>query len=660
MYRKLFFFLIVFSFASVFSQGLDMESVTKAELKQTVFPADTAAPAAILYKKGQTYFRYNIKSGFVSYTEIALKIKIYKKAGLKWANFQIPYYTGYKFLEDEAVEVKKAYTYNLEGDKIIKEKVPGESKFKEKINEYWTARKITFPNVKVGSVIEINYELKTENLSELPDFQFQYDIPVSHIEYTARIPEFYIYKAIKTGYVDLQKEDVIENGSQSFDNEYHKSMVMTYKQVKSVYKAQNIPALKEEKYVNNINNYYGKIKHELEIIRMPDETPKSISGTWTDVAKSVYKEKYFGSELEKFNYFINDLKVIIKDGDTLETKMTKVFNHVKNKMNWNGEYGFYTKNGVEKTYVERTGNVADINLILVAMLKMSGLEANPVLLSTRENGEAFFPNKSFLNYVIAAVNLNGKRYLLDATDKNAAPNYIPVRALNQLGILIKKNLEAEEIELMPKTNSTITTSIMASIDSEGEVAGKIRNQYTHYDAYLFKERNDGFAPESQIDRIQKQHQGLEVSDYSVQSATDYAKTISENFNFKFTEAIEIIGNKMYLTPFLFYTISENPFKQENRQYPVDFMFPHQVKYNINLKIPDGYTIEVTPEPKAVLLPDMLGGMRYNISANGNQIQILYTFDINAAVIESGYYEALKTVFKEIVNKQTERIVLKKT
>jgi hypothetical protein len=56
-----------------------------------------------------------------------------------------------------------------------------------------------------------------------------------------------------------------------------------------------------------------------------------------------------------------------------------------------------------KAYKDKTGNVAEINLMLTAMLRYAGLNANPVLVSTRSNGIAMFPNRTAFNYVIAAV-----------------------------------------------------------------------------------------------------------------------------------------------------------------------------------------------------------------------------------------------------------------
>nr|WP_294774380.1 hypothetical protein [uncultured Flavobacterium sp.] len=659
MVKKWVFILFLLGASSVSAQLLSNEEVTKSELKQARHEKDTTAPAAFLYKKGQTYFKYYASHGFVSFTEIAVKIKIYKKEGLKWANFEIPFYTGYKALEDEMIDIKKAITYNLENDKIIKEKVKSDGKFKEVINENWSVSKITFPNVKVGSIIEFHYILRTENLSELPDFQCQFDIPVDKVEYTTKIPEFYIYKGIKTGYADIEQNTVLESASQSFNNQYNQMLVMNFKQVKTYYMASDVPALHEEEYVNNIKNYYSKIMHELSIIRMPDEDPKPIATTWNAIAQSIYKEKAFGEELGKFNYFLNDLKLIRKESDSAETKMTSVFNFVKNKMSWDGKYGYYTRKGVEKAYAERTGNVAEVNLILTAMLRLSGLEANPIILSTRDNGVAQFPNTSFLNYVIASVKINGKIYFLDATDKLANINFLPIRALNQYGVLMKKDGTSEEMQLMPKFNSHTVTNILANVSEEGEVTGKIRRQYLEYNAYVFKERNDGFTPESLIEKLEKKHNGLEVSEYTIQNNSDFLKPVVESYSCKTTDDAEVIADRMYVSPFLYFATTENPFKQEQRKYPIDFVFPHQVKFNISFKIPDSYSIEKIPESKALAMPDNLGSMKYNSSMDGNQIQILYTFEINQAIIEPEYYEILKNFYKEVINKQTEKIVLKK-
>lgn len=72
-------------------------------------------------------------------------------------------------------------------------------------------------------------------------------------------------------------------------------------------------------------------------------------------------------------------------------------------MVWNGDYGKYTDQNISKAFKEGKGNVAEINLLLVALLKETGLQANPVLISTQSNGIPIFPTLEGFNYVIAGV-----------------------------------------------------------------------------------------------------------------------------------------------------------------------------------------------------------------------------------------------------------------
>ncbi|WP_396158507.1 DUF3857 domain-containing protein [Flavobacterium sp.] len=656
-----FFCLVFFSFNSL-AQKLELDRVTKIELLENQHKHDTSASAAFIFKKAKTDFKYSEDKGFTSSTTFQVKLKIYKKEGLKWANFSIPYYIGYETLEDEYVSIKSGYTYNLENDKVIKTKVSAEGKFKENVNEYWEVKSVTFPNVKVGSIIELEYTLESQNISTLPDFQYQYNIPLDFAEYKSFIPEFYIYKSIRKGYVELSLDQKIETTSQSFEGKVgftSQSKNLSYRQIISNYMASNVPALKEEDYVNNINNYYGKLEQELQVIRYPEQEPKQIATTWEAVAKSIYEDKDFNAAISNFEYYKNEILSIKNNSLSQEELAKSIFNFVKNRMNWNEKYGYYPRRKVEIAYSEKVGNIAEINLMLVSMLRMVGIDANPVLLSTRENGIAYFPNKTLFNYVIASAIINNTTLLMDATDKMSDINRLPIRTLNGQGRLIKKDGTTLEIDLMPKTNSKDIVNIMATIKETGEVYGKVREQYFDYNAYVFRDKYNGIATQSYIEKLEKEYQGVEISSYNVQNSIDLELPIIENYDFKVTNSVEIIGNKMYFSPFLFFEKTDNPFKQEAREYPIDFVFPNQDKFNVTLTLPNGYIVETLPQAKAIALPDNLGNFKYNISNNGNQIQLLYTHDINQAIIDADYYEVLKNFYKEIIIKQNEKIVLKK-
>ena len=73
------------------------------------------------------------------------------------------------------------------------------------------------------------------------------------------------------------------------------------------------------------------------------------------------------------------------------------------------------------------------------MLRYAGLNANPILVSTRSNGIPLFPTTDGFNYVIAGIEVQDAVILLDATERNSFPNILPNRALNWMGRLVRKD-----------------------------------------------------------------------------------------------------------------------------------------------------------------------------------------------------------------------------
>jgi len=668
--KKILITVILLANTYTYSQNHELGKVTIDELKEKVCPSDTSAVAAVLFNVGKVSYSYSqTKEGFELLTEITTKIKIYKKEGYDFANQSFRYYT-----DDggnlEKVNISKAVTYNLVDGKIEKTKLNSDGEFDEKVTKFWSRKKITMPNVKEGSIIEFKIEIRSPYVRDIPDWDFQKSIPVYFSEFTTYIPEYFFfnvrYKGFLTPVVTQEKlSKTITLTSKDRDESLNarpttfSSEKINYYDLKTKYTLENLPALKEEAFVNNIDNYRATVLHELSGEKFPNKPFENFSTNWETVVKRIYESESFGEELKKTDYFEKDLDAIIKESTPQEDRVMLIFNFVKSRMNWNETYGIYCDDGVKKAYQDKKGNAAEINIMLTAMLRYAGFDANPILVSTRYNGISLFPSRTSFNNVICGVELQNQVVLLDATSKFSMPNILPIQDLNWNGRIIRKNESSSEINLMPILNSKDVVNIMATINTEGEVSGKIRDQYFDYNAFVFRVNNNGITKESYIEKLEKRHQGLEIVEYDVQNNNDLSKPIVENYSFTTNNSVEIIGDKMYLSPFLFFAMTENPFKEEKREYPIDFVYPNQDKFNISLTIPEGYIVETLPQPKAVVMPEELANFKYNISNTGNQIQILYTLDVNQAIISSEYYDALKNFFKEIVDKQTEKIVLKK-
>jgi len=652
---------LIWNFFSIKAQSYELGKVTLSELQEKVNQKDTSAPAAILFKKGRTFFTYNEDKGFIANHVYEFKIKIYKKEGLSWANQQVRYYIGYENISEDRLEFSDGITYNLENEKIVKTKLDNQGSFKKKINKYWNEKAITLPSVKVGSIIEYKYILKSENIVRFPDFEFQYQIPVNYFEYKMEIPEVYIYKPILIGSYSIETDAKLVSGHQTYENKHNQSSSLSYRQINSVYKGKDIPALVNEPYISNVENYKGTIQHELERIRYTDKPDKDFTVTWEGVATNIFKNDKFGKELNVKKFLLDDVKRLLQNVESQNERLNIIFKFVQNKMNWNEVNDYDTEKGVEKAYLDQTGNVAEINFILINMLQLAGIEANPVLVSTIENGVPAYPTRTGFNYVIAAAEIDGKQILLDATHKYTIPNILPLNVLNWKGRLIKIDGTSKEIDLMPVTLSRNYSNILVKMDGSGKMEGKVRIQKTDYDAYDFRIQNANKNEESYLEKLEQQLGDLKITDYKIENEkTNLINPISESYSFTSENQTEIVGDKMLVNALLFFTRSKNPFTQEKRQNPIYFGYPSQEKFNLNIEIPEGYSVESMPKPIRISSENKEIVFTFITSNVDNKIQISCSKEIYNSIFAADQYDGLKDLFQKMIVSQNEKIVLKKT
>jgi hypothetical protein len=652
-------FFLLFTFISSNAQNFELGNVSFEELLEKRHPIDTSAAAAILYKKAKTYFVYERGNGYYLYHDYSIRIKVYKKEGLKWANYKVHYVAGQENIEPELVKFSNCITYNIEDERMITTPLTTEGNLKTNINKYWNEAIITMPNVKVGSVFEIRYTIKSRRNVRFPIFYFQYEIPVNYAEYETDVPEVFIYKTIGTGYDKIDTFTKIVNEKESFSHKYNQESDFPFKYQLSTYKAENIPALKDESFVDNLKNYRSSIQHELERTRFPFDDVVDYSMTWDGVAKNIYDYNSFGRELEKDNYLEEDLKKIVGDITTESDKLKAIFKFVQQKMNWDGYHDILTDKGVKKAYKEETGNAAEINFILIAMLNSAGIKAHPVLISTRGNGVPTYPNRTMFNAVIVAAEIDGEQILLDATNKYSSVGVLPLEDLNWTGRLIKKEGDTQEINLVPNKVSNENINLVVVIDDKGKISGQTSIKKTNYEALGFREKNGKFVDEKYLEKLEANLGGILIEDHELKDDMNKSSSIVENFNFVSNNHCEIINYKMYLNPLLFYNSTINPFIQEKRLMPIYFGYPIQEKYNINIEIPQGYIVEYLPKPIKIATVNQIASFSINIQSVGNKIQIAITKEINSAMVPADYYDALKDFFQKVIDKQNEKIVLRK-
>lgn len=670
--KKIAYLLIAFVFNWTLAQDYKYGKVSNQELLETVYPDDPEANAAVLHVNQKTYYNYEQNKGFAQVTEVFKRIKIYNKEGYDWATEEV-------LLRDngtqrEYISGLKATTYSLENGKIKTDRLKKEDVFDEKTNKFWKTSKFTMPNIQDGCVIEFEYKIHSPYIS-INDINLQYTIPIKDMDMYIRIPEYFNFnkyinpRASFTPKIYDLKENRKERVRFAHRNDQSVNMVngrttytddlWEFSENKTVIKMSNIPALKSENYVGNINNYRTKLIWEYAFSRDLNGAVTSYASTWDEVTKTIYDNEDFGPQLKLTKYFESDLNQLLK-GVTMESeKINLIFDFVKSKVKWNDYTGYVTDLGVRQAYKEGVGNVADINLMLTAMLRYANVKANPMLVSTRSNDIPLFPATGGFNYVIAAVETANEVLLLDATDAYAAPNVLPVRAINWQGRIIRDSGTSNWHDLSAKTISGEYVALNMSINDDLSISGKARSQLRTFAAKDFRNKYGSLSADQKIAELEKGKGEIEVTNLGITDMEVLHNPVLLEYDYELKSGIERIGNTIFVAPLLFLTSPENPFKQDERVYPVDFIYGFSTKYQINIEIPEGYALETLPENAVFNFSNNAAEFKYIARENGNRLQFMVTFDLHQPLILPEDYADFKEFYRHITEKQTEKIVLKK-
>jgi hypothetical protein len=667
-HQLLIILITVLSLNQIKAQDYDYGDVSKEELEEKFYPQDSSANAAILYKKETIRFTYTEDKGFVQEREVHERIKIYNNEGYKWANKKIYLYKGGSS-NNERITGLNGVTFNLKNGEIEKTKLRKDGIFEEESNEYTEITSLTMPNINDGSVVEFEYKIISP-FRQIDDLYFQSVIPINKLEISVSTPQFYYYNKQMNLKAVFYPEFEESKTNRSFSstqilrdrvgNGLTKANYSTTKYYDNTFKIseEHIEGIKNESYAGNLDNYVAKMSLELSaILDIHGVTEKSLSTSWDKVSKTIYESSNFGGQLGKFSFYKNDLELLLADVEGDFEKAALVESLVKSKVKWNGIYGKYARNGIRSAYKEGKGNVADINLMLVSMLRSQGVNANPVLVSTRNNGVPFFPTREGFNYVICSVQKDDKFLLLDATEEYSTNNVLPTRVLNWQGRLIEEDGVSRWIDLKPNVKSLETNLLNIKINDDYTVSGKVSNYLTAYNAYYYRNKYALMTQEDQIKSLEQDKGDLKISELTIENAKEIAKPIKVNYEYELSDGIDEVGDKLYFSPLLFMAIKENPFKLDERKYPIDFVIPHSDKYMVNIMLPAGYKVESLPKSEALEFMDANIKFTYLISQSGMYLQLKVQVDILNPLILPKDYKDFKDFYEKIIEKQAEQIVL---
>ncbi len=633
------------------------------EIQLKAYAPDPDAEAVVLFDEGKIWMDYDpTTNSFELMMERHQRIKILKGTGVDYATFVFRLSNSTTTTSKEEVINIKGVTFNSANGESEEIKLTKEGIFEESISDGLDQLTITFPQVKEGAIIDLKYTYKSDYVSYIPTWHFQRSIPTDYSYFEAVFPEYYIYSVDMKGFFNdrLLENTVAEKGSRSLilsggknGNQQIDFGTRAYR-----WSAKEIPGLKSETLSPAASNYFFRVDFELASVNFPGQLGRSYSQSWDDIAAFYRKlsgnRPYLDPKKE-----VAEMVVEWTNGiDTPAEKLIVIYEQVKKRLEWDGRYRIAASNTPAKLLELSTGSSGDLNFFLISALRAAGIVANPVLVSTRNNGYLSLarPSLQQFNHVIVQVTLpDNSSFLLDASHDDVPLPLLPTQNLNDRGRLILEETSAW-VDLKAPSDHKTALQLKLALQPDGTLSGTAKYKAS---GYASLENRRELKEETALQQHLEKWTGQTLSALEITGFDNSYEDINVAAQMDASGAVMNNENLYYINAIMASHYPENPLTTETRLFPIDLQTPQDYVYVLQLELGEGIVIEEIPESINFALPEGKG--RYSlrfIELNGN-LQIIEKLSFSDPFFYAQEYAALKNFFDLVIEQQQAMVVLRK-
>lgn len=614
------FFLLLTIFSNAQNKEFKLGKISQQEIAFNQVPFEKDADAVILSEEGKMDL---IQSNY--YLTVKRRIKILTEKGVDQANIQLNYYSKNK---QESITGIKGNTINISNG--VEQVIPIDEKeiFDISLNELYSAKRFTFPNVKVGSIIEYTYVKGSEHNFSIDAWNFQHDIPTLSSKFRLINKAYSSYSIIIIG--DALNE---KYKSKSSSSEWSLNNIQSYNQLKYVYNPED----QSERIKLQADNYHT------------DGAKKTTLNAWQDLIQDI------NSQYENYRnpFAIREITQKIPNGkDEVET-LRNVIEYIDTNVKWNRFYGIIPSRSNRTLLKEKAGSTADMNLLLNEILTAKGFETSLVLFSSRHHGQILFsyPFVNQFNSVVTVVKLNNgtANVILDASKLNKEQiEFGPLDVFNYHGVVIKKG-EPSFVKLNQKL-SYYESSIKYDFLNNGNL---VLYRKDKFNGYFYDENAEEknvlnrFVTESLEMRLDE-----ESSDKLIFETDSYVKS------YKSKTKTPNAAFYTFINPLREF-LKQYTFEDTNRQRKIEFNYPYLFNIQVKSKIPAGYEVVIDENYKTHHKIELNLEYYQEAKIKDGQLIIAIQFLLPEGVYEAEKYNELKQFFEKVKTASLKEILMKK-
>jgi hypothetical protein len=375
--------------------------------------------------------------------------------------------------------------------------------------------------------------------------------------------------------------------------------------------------------------------------------------------KDLMKSEYLGGVLQPNNGFLSDrVAELVKDAPTDIEKAKKIYAWVRDNYTCTDYSTMWMDKSLKSVFNSKNGNVSEINMLLVAMLKKAGLFATPLLLSTRANGYVyqFYPLYTHFNYVIAGVNLGDEYVKLDASEPLMGFGKLPSRCYNGAARMLDEFAEPVILGADSLKEQKFTSVILGKMEN-GMMSGAFMQRPTYLESFGVRTSVKEKSKDEYFKQVAKSYTGeISLENQEIEDLKELESAVMVKYDFKMQVGD---GDVVYINPLLSEALARNPFKAMERKFPVEMSAVYDEVYSFNMEVPEGYVVDELPKPAIARYNENEGQFQYLIQQVENHIQLRCRVKLNKANFAPEDYPSLREFYDLVVKKEAEQIVFKK-
>ncbi|MGB1039625.1 MAG: transglutaminase domain-containing protein [Flavobacteriales bacterium] len=549
-----------------------------------------------------------------------IMVKVFNASGVdSWKEYNIPTGNG-------RLVVEEAKVYKADGGKLDAE-----------VNYNY----IVFTDLEEGDAIYIQYKKESTNYGKLAkhfwsQHYFDYFIPSLTNNYSLLVHKSKKFKyEVTNGKIDPK---TVDKG----DYKLYEWKTKDNKGIKSESYMPSLVDVTPTLHLSSFENWNEVVNWYVDLSQTKQKADVELKNT----VDELFKGKENLSEMEKakliYDYITKNIRyssISFRQSGLIPQKASKVIS-------------------------TKLGDCKDVSTLFVTMCREVGLDANLVLVNTRDNGDkdVYLPSIDF-NHCIAKVNLNNKPYYIELTSDLIpfSTQGINLRYATVLDIS-KGNNDIQHLDVDTRLKNDIRRETTLSFDGDdmtvkkktvksGDYSGDVRATYRD----IGKEKQRKNMQESINDMYVKTKLTEltfdETLDSNVESVTfNYEYLVEDVFN-------DVGGILIFKLPWSDKAVQEDFISDEKRKLPISlwrYSMADVESEKITVNLPKGKKL-VKAKPDDIIIDNKFFSYSLTHKKSGNQLIITRKFNFKEYTIPPSDYEKFKEAYEKVIKADTRQL-----